>query len=113
MKSWRFPLYCANPTMLRKKRIVYFLTTPSLVTRLSAPAQSLPVSSAAVGQGGSGQTGQGDSTQDMQQLREEIRQLKALLKEQRSRDKAMENHLTFAPEVELQKEDYAEARRRF
>jgi formylglycine-generating enzyme required for sulfatase activity len=59
------------------------------------------------------QTGQAGSGSDIERLKEEVRQLKELINELRRQDKGIENHLTFAPEVELQEEDYAQARLRF
>jgi dipeptidyl aminopeptidase/acylaminoacyl peptidase len=99
--------------MLRRRRIGYFVSAMSLASLLWVSGQNLPVSCAAAGQAGNERPGQVDSTQEIQQLREEIRQLKALVKDLRSQDKAVETHLTFAPEVEVQREDYAQARLRF
>jgi formylglycine-generating enzyme required for sulfatase activity/alpha-beta hydrolase superfamily lysophospholipase len=57
-----------------------------------------------------------DSTEpakEFEKLKEEIRQLKSELGELRTQHKAIENHLTYGPEVEVQTEDYALARSRF
>jgi len=65
------------------------------------------------GRGGSAQAGQGDPAKDIEKLKEEIRQLKTQLDDLRVQSKAIENYLTFAPEMDVQNEDYAQARGRF
>jgi len=57
--------------------------------------------------------GPSDLQKEVEQLREEIRQLKAALAEQQRQLSGIEKHLTVAPEVEVQPEDYAQARSRF
>jgi formylglycine-generating enzyme required for sulfatase activity/dienelactone hydrolase len=59
------------------------------------------------------QPGPADPAKEIEKLREEVRQLKAQLDELRNQSRAIENHLTFAPEVENLSEDYAQARGRF
>src|SRR5262245_5594044 len=54
-----------------------------------------------------------DAAKEIEKLKEEIRQLKEQLGELRSRSKSIESHLTYGPEVEVQNEDYVQARGRF
>jgi formylglycine-generating enzyme required for sulfatase activity len=94
-----------------------FLAMLCLAALLSPPlptgAQQPPASPAADGRGVGDQPSQTDPAKEMEKLREEIRQLKAQVGELRSKSKSMENHLLFAPGLEAQNEDYAEARSRF
>src|SRR5262245_27595281 len=103
----------ASRKTFRMRMTARFVAVLCIATLLSARAQEPSAPPAGNARGANNQAGQGASPQDIQPLREEIRQLKALLKELRSQDKAIENHLTFAPEVEVQNEDYAQARLRF
>ncbi len=57
--------------------------------------------------------GPADPAGDIEKLKEEVRQLKEQVKELRDRSKGLANHLTYAPDVEVQNEDYAAARSRF
>ena len=84
-----------------------------LATLLLTQAQGSPIPSADDARGAANRVGQADPAQDIERLKEEVRQLKELIKEMRGQNKAIENHLTIAPEVEVQKEDYAQARLRF
>jgi formylglycine-generating enzyme required for sulfatase activity len=56
---------------------------------------------------------QPDQAKEIDRLKEEIRQLRAELSEVRSKIKSLELHLLFAPGMEPQNEDYAQARSRF
>ena len=56
--------------------------------------------------------GPADPTSDIEKLKEEVRQLKEQVKELRDRSKGLANQLTYAPDVEVQDEDYAAARSR-
>jgi formylglycine-generating enzyme required for sulfatase activity len=94
-----------------------FLAMPCLVALLLPPlptgAQEPPASPAAAGRGVGDQSGQTDPAKEVEKLREEFQQLKAQMNELRVQNKAMENHLLYAPGVEVQDEDYAQARSRF
>jgi formylglycine-generating enzyme required for sulfatase activity/pimeloyl-ACP methyl ester carboxylesterase len=58
-------------------------------------------------------TDQADPAKEIDKLKEEMRQLKAQLDELRAQNKSIVNHLTFAPGMEAQTEDYVQARARF
>ena len=62
---------------------------------------------------GSDQPEPTDPAKAIEKLREEIRQLKAQMEELRKNSLAIEDHITFGPEVEVEEEDYAQARSRF
>jgi formylglycine-generating enzyme required for sulfatase activity/pimeloyl-ACP methyl ester carboxylesterase len=96
-------------------------TVASLLTVLCLAALLVPLlpsraekpSAALAGREVSDQPESADQVKDIKNLKEEIRQLKEQLSELRSRNKAIENHLTFTPEMAIQNEDYAQARARF
>src|SRR5262245_21563712 len=56
---------------------------------------------------------QTDQASEIEKLKEEIRQLKAELFDQRRQTDVLLNHLTWTPEMGVQPEDYAQARSRF
>src|SRR5262249_37796871 len=56
---------------------------------------------------------QADPAKEIAKLREEVRQVKDQLGELRIQNKSIIDHLTFAPGMEVENEDYAEARARF
>src|SRR5262245_4349555 len=82
---------------------------------LSRPAQAQkPVAPPApTGRGVGDQPGQADQAKESQTLKEEIRQLRAQLDELRRQNDAVMDHLTYAPVMEVQQEDYARARAGF
>lgn len=84
-----------------------------LAPRLPIWAQKTSPPQAEKGRGASDQPVPTDPVKDIKHLKEEILQLKEQLSELRRRNKAIENHLTFTPEVAVQNEDYAQARSRF
>src|SRR5262249_52106336 len=84
-----------------------------LVPLLPIWAQEPPATPSGDGSARSTPAAQADPAKDIEKLKAEIRQLKAQLDELRSQNKAIMNHLTFAPEVEIQNEDYAQARSGF
>jgi formylglycine-generating enzyme required for sulfatase activity len=84
-----------------------------LLPLLPTAAQEPPASPAAAGRGLGDQLGQTDTAKEIENLREEIRQLKAQVGELRSKSKSIENHLLFAPGMEAQNEEYTQARSRF
>jgi dienelactone hydrolase len=87
--------------------------TALLLPRLPTRAQQPPAPHAGAGREGGEQPGQTEPAKEIEKLKEEIRQLKAQMDELRAQSKAIENHLLFAPGVEVQHEDYAQARSRF
>jgi formylglycine-generating enzyme required for sulfatase activity len=76
-------------------------------------AQQPPASPAGAGRGDGDKPGQADPAKELEKLKEEVRQLKVQMKELQVQNKSMENHLLFAPGVEILDEDYAQARSRF
>jgi formylglycine-generating enzyme required for sulfatase activity len=90
-----------------------FLVVLCLVALRPAWAQQPPASPAGAERGINNQPGQADPAKEIEKLKEEIRQLKSQLDDLRVQSRAMENHLLFAPGVEVQDEDYAQARSRF
>src|SRR5262245_32772159 len=85
------------------------LLAPLLTTQAQKPIGGPP----ATGRDGGDQREPTDPAKDVPKLKEDIRRLKAQVDELRSQHYAIVNHLTFAPEVEFQPEDYAQARSRF
>ncbi len=75
----------------------------------SVQGQGAPQAAAVV----AGHAAHADPATDIESMKEEIRQLRALLTDLRTQGEAIENHVASAPEVEVQKEDYALARLRF
>jgi formylglycine-generating enzyme required for sulfatase activity/pimeloyl-ACP methyl ester carboxylesterase len=100
-------------TLPRTLMATGFLAVLCLTTLLSTQAQQPPDSPAGARRGDGDKRGQADPAKEIERLREEIRQLKDQLGELRSKSKAIENHLMFAPALESQNEDYAQARSRF
>jgi formylglycine-generating enzyme required for sulfatase activity len=90
-----------------------FLVVLCLAALRPAWAQQPPASPAGAGRGINNQPGQADPAKEIEKLKEEIRQLKSQLDELRVQSRAMENHLLYAPGVEVLDEDYAQARSRF
>ena len=90
-----------------------FLTLLCLATPLRTWAQQPSPPPVSAGRQASDQPGQTAPATEIEKLKEEIRQLQAQMNELRVQHKAMENHLLFAPGVEVQDEDYAQARSRF
>jgi formylglycine-generating enzyme required for sulfatase activity len=100
-------------TTPRRLMATGFLTFLCLATPLLAWAQQPSPPPASTGRQARDQPGQTSPATEIEKLKEEIRQLKAEMNELRVQNKAMENHLLFAPGVEVQDEDYAQARSRF
>jgi hypothetical protein len=91
-----------------------FLAVLCLAARLLQPPATQaqkPIVPAPTGREGNDQGELTDPTKVVEKLK--VRQLKAQLDELRIQSKTLANHLIFAPEVEVQKEDYAQARLRF
>jgi formylglycine-generating enzyme required for sulfatase activity/dienelactone hydrolase len=78
-----------------------------------APAQKPIGGPTPAGRAGSDQNEPTDPAKALDKLRVEMRQLKAQVDELRSQNYAMMDHLTFAPVMEAQHEDYARARAGF
>lgn len=110
MNSWHFRLRCPIRTTPRIGMIVYLLVVLCPTILGAALGQVAPRGNAP---GINNKAGQTDRTGDIAELKEEIRQLKDQVTLLRSQNQAINGHLIFAPDVEVQKEDYAHARLRF
>jgi len=95
----------------------YFLSVLCLATLLLSPlpaqAQKVGTPKQQAGSVGGDKREPADPATEIEKLKGEIQRLKAELAEQRRLANGIANHLTWAPEVEVQQEDYAEARSRF
>ena len=104
-------------TMIRMLTATGFLAVlclaALLLSQLRAQAQKPSAQTAPAGREGGDQRESTDPAKEIEKLKEEIQRLKAELAEQRRQTTAIVDHLTWAPEVEVQQEDYAEARSRF
>src|SRR2546421_2466743 len=100
-------------TMTQWMGMIVMLAAFCLLALRAVLGQESPSPTSVDSRGINNQSGQADPAGDIERLKEEVRQLKTLLKELLSRDKSVRSHLTYAPEVEVQKEDYAQARLRF
>jgi formylglycine-generating enzyme required for sulfatase activity len=103
-----------TPRMLKA---TYFLSVlclaALLLSLLPAQAQKGGAPKPPTGNLGADKREPADPATEIEKLKEEIRRLKAELAEQRRQTTAIVNHLTWTPEVDVQQEDYAEARSRF
>jgi len=79
-----------------------------LLSQLRAQAQKPSAQPAPAGREGGDQRESTDPAKEIEKLKEEIQGLKAELAEQRRQTTAIVNHLTLAPELDVQPEDYAE-----
>src|SRR5262245_13260975 len=85
------------------------MLTPTLLSQAQQPTTP----AAAIPREGGDRRGPVEATKEVEALKEELRQLKGQLVEQRRQTAAIVNHLTLAPEVEVEPEDYLQARSRF
>src|SRR5262249_34555342 len=74
-----------------------FLAVLCVTALLPARAQQSPAAPAGAGRGDGDKPGQADPAKEIEKLKEEILQLKAQIGELRTKSKALENHLLFAP----------------
>src|SRR5262245_56664534 len=104
-------------TTIRMLKVLGFLAVLYYVAHLSptlpAQAQKEGTTKQRPGSVDSDNRDPADQAKEIEKLKEEIRQLKAELAEQRRQTTGIVKHLALAPEVEFQPEDYAEARSRF
>jgi dienelactone hydrolase len=104
-------------TTPRMLKATYFLSVlclaALLLSLLPAQAQKGGAPKPPTGNLGADKREPADPATEIEKLKEEIRRLKAELAEQRRQTTAIVNHLTWTPEVNVQQEDYAEARSRF
>lgn len=84
-----------------------------LALLLPARAQKPAAPPAPTGRGGSDQREPTDQAKEIEKLKVEIQLLKDQMAEQHRQSQRIVDHLTHAPVVEIQPEDYAQARSRF
>ena len=100
--------------MIRRRTMIRMLTATGflavlclaalLLSQLRSQAQKPSAQPAPAGREGGDQLESTDPAKEIEKLKEEIQRLKAELAEQRRQTTAIVNHLTWAPEMEVQQE---------